>query len=118
MKIIGIVSLLVALAVNAVAITGNPTSNVLYNSAPTSGELVAYDGNSLFGLQTVTTTTLATAAYASPVGTVVLAQESVGGSLVSNSYNLCASTANSVASFVYIAVSTSAAAKAGAACSN
>ena len=53
-----------------------------------------------------------------PVGAEYLIEERVGGSLVTNSYNLAVSTANNVASCVYVAVSTSAAAKAGAPCSN
>ena len=53
-----------------------------------------------------------------PVGAEYLIEERVGGTLVTNAYNLAVSTANNVASCVYIAVSTSAAAKAGASCSN
>ena len=68
------------------------------------------------GIQT--TTYLATAAAIQPIGALTLVEERVGGTLVTNAYNECVSTAAVVASWVYLNVSTSAAAKAGAACSN
>lgn len=53
-----------------------------------------------------------------PIGSVILIQERVAGLLVTNAYNLGVSTANAVASCVYVAVSTSVPAVAGASCSN
>ena len=66
------------------------------------------------GIQT--TTYLATAAAIQPVGALTLVEERVGGTLVTNAYNECVSTAAVVASWVYLNVSTSAPAVAGAAC--
>ncbi len=50
------------------------------------------------------------------IGTQFLVQERVAGALVSNAYNTCVSTAANIASYVYLDVSTSAAAIAGEAC--
>lgn len=59
------------------------------------------------GGQTLTIlTTTQLAARADPIGTEFLAQESILGSLVTGGYNLCYSTAASIGSYQYLAVST------------
>lgn len=78
--------------------------------------VVYRDASSLstIALQSQTTTQLAL--RADPVGTLFLAQERVAGALVSNAYNLCASSLPVVGSYYYLAVATSAAAIPGAPC--
>ncbi len=73
--------------------------------------LIAYPG-----LTSGTTTSIAL--LSKPIGTIYLIQERVAGTLVTNAYNFGVSTAANVDSCVYLAVSTSAQAAAGAACRN
>lgn len=63
-----------------------------------------------------TTTQIAT--YVFPIGSLVTAQESVGGSLVTNLYNVCQSTKAEAGDFVYVIVTTSALAAVGQKCNN
>lgn len=87
-------------------------SNV-YATAVTATNLIA-SGYTQLATQTTTQIVLRT----DPVGSTFLIQERVAGALVSNTYNICTSTANAVASYVYVATSTGAAAIAalGGAC--
>lgn len=59
-------------------------------------------GYNQLALQTTTQLSL----RADPVGATFYAQESVAGTVVSNAFNLCTSTAANQASYVYIAVTT------------
>lgn len=88
------------------------TAALPWNTVYSVNEVVT--GYQTLAIQTTTQLSL----RADPVGSIFLAQESVAGSLVTNAYNLCVSTAASPASYVYVSVSTSAAAVAGAACKN
>lgn len=101
------------------------TSSLLWNDVETNninqgGGAIAVGGQQTMSLPPVlpilSTTTLA--GRSDPIGALALVKENVAGAPVTNAYNECISTAASVSSYVYIAVSTSAAAKAGAACSN
>jgi hypothetical protein len=105
-----------AFAPVAHATTSNLDNHGIGDSAATAGAFVFRDPNALFALPIISTT--AAALLVAPTGTFYWAQESVGGVLVTNAYNLAMSTANNVASCVYVAVSTSVPAKAGAACAN
>ncbi len=114
------------------AITVNPASAVTADSAATALTIPYRDANGAFSagvvtvtgvitsgpLQLATLTTTQLSLRADPDGSTFWAQESVGGVLVTNTYNLCRSSAPALASYVYIAVSTSAQAVVGAACSN
>ncbi len=117
----------VSLVVNgSTVLSGTPTGGV---SVP--GALAVTGASTLTGNVTITGTTALTgalsatppivsttalAATAYPIGQLLLVQESVAGALVTNAYNLGWSTANVVGSCVYISVSTSVPAVAGANC--
>ncbi len=88
------------------ATTSNLDNHGQGDSAATVNTFMLRDANGISAIPVVTTTTLATAALAAPLGSLVLAQESVAGALVTNSFNLCASTANAIASWIYVSVST------------
>ena len=62
----------------------------------------------------LSTTTIQSSSFTT--GTLLWVQERVGGSLVSNAYNLGVSTTNAWSGCVYVAVSTSAGAVAGSPC--
>ena len=97
----------------SLAVTGTST---LTGNVAITGTLTT-TGNSFAPLATYTTTFLA----ANPVPVAFVpywVQESVGGTAVTNAYNLGMSTAVTQGSCFYVSVATSAGAKAGAVCSN
>lgn len=84
-----------------------------------AGNLTVSGSETVLGYQDLAVlTTTQLAARTDPVGATFYAQELIGGTAATNAYNLCASTAANPGSYVYIAVSTSAAAVAGKACAN
>ena len=96
---------------------GNPQATVANVQTLGTAALPWLNVFSLYHDLTPTTTTQL-AALVAPVGSIVLIEESVGGVLVANTYNLCVSTKAAAGDFTYIAVSTSIPAVAGAKCSN
>lgn len=115
--ILGLGALFSLWQVKAHAITAPLAFGVTADSNINPNTVVYRDGSSLstIALQSQTTTQLA--ARIDPTFTTFYAQESVAGVLVTNTFNLCMSTAPQIASYVYVAVSTSAAAIAGTSCS-
>ena len=96
---------------------GNPQATVANVQTLGTAALPWLNVFSLYHDLTPTTTTQL-AALVAPVGSIVLIEESVGGVLVANTYNLCVSTKAAAGDFTYIAVSTSIPAVVGAKCSN
>lgn len=91
----------------------DPWANVYAKSETITNQLVT--GQNSLSLQTTTQISVLVPVQ---VGALVLAEESVAGTLVTNTYNLCASTDTKAGDFVYISVSTSVPAVLGAKCSN
>lgn len=88
------------------------TSSLVWSTVYATNEVTT--GYNELAIQTTTQLAL----RSDPVGATFYAEERVGGALVTNAFNLCVSTAAAPASYVYVAVSTSAAAIAGKACAN
>lgn len=88
-------------------------SNIYATNETVSNQLIT--GQNSLSLQTTTQISVLVPVQ---VGAIVLAEESVAGTLVTNTYNLCASTDTKAGDFVYISVSTSVPAVLGAKCSS
>lgn len=88
-------------------------SNIYATNETVTNQLITGQ-NSL----SVQTTTQISVLVPVQTGALVLAEESVSGTLVTNTFNVCASTDTKAGDFVYVSVSTSAAAVLGAKCSS
>ena len=104
MKIALAVIAALMLAHIADAVTVNPTSNVLGDSAATAGALVFRDSSALFAIPQLSTGAISI--LSEPAGTAVWAIENIAGTPAANAWNLCVSTTSNVSSFVYVVIST------------